>query len=872
MNARPASGPLSLAGEWEFLPRDCDHAELPARLPERIVVPGLWEAQGHLELDGAAWYRRRFDLPGKLARWWMLRFGAVMDETTIYLNGHQLGTHVGGFTPFELDASTAVLTGLNVLEIRVVDHPGESVEHRRTAHGKQGWMNHVFPSPPSLYMTYGGIWQDVVLFSHPQVRILNVRVVPDPADVLVEVEIANEGATACLAALTVELFGRSLKAAERLAGGDRTLIRFEVGATDAQRWTPTAPILHRLDVTLDTPEGQQQQQVRFGLRTFRVAGNRFLLNDEPFPIRSALVQGFYPDTLYADGNREQIEAEVQAAASAGLTMLRLHLKAFDPLYLDVCDELGMLLHADIPVAEPIAHDELDGVGTVVEQASAALVAQVRRDRNHPSLVLWSVMNELGAENLPIRKSPGYEAFARRLYADAVAADGTRPVIENDWIEPDPDEVFCSPILTAHWYGRLSADYLAALDAKVGKFSALGRPLFVSEFGDWGLPPLHREDHTPFWWAGNQLRERIASLPWTGSIEEFIAGTQQYQGISDRLQIETFRAHEISGWCLTELTDVPQEYNGLWDLDRRPKIATLIEIQRACQPVLPIIQRRSWAMWAGDKLGLPLHVDNASNLSGPAQVTVSVDGADVHSQTVQLSRYESSYLGEVQVELPDTVGNRELIVTVTSEQEGRAWANSYAIACLARPELDLHVDLRHAGDAAAVVRALGVNHKPGGPLLVAERGLAGSWQAVQDAIAASRNVVVLAQDASAAALLPFGAASAVDIRTEWGSTPFVFATGEAGVTAFPHAEILAAQALTVMPTTIWTDLDGTPWADRTIIGLYKPYPGELIGTVLGSRAVGAAQIWLCQLPLTRPAADGDPLALSILADLLRLANH
>jgi hypothetical protein len=862
---------LSLGGEWEFLPSDCTHDALPDVLPGRLTVPGLWEAQGYLQLDGPAWYRTRFELPGEVPPWWTLRFCAVMDETTVWLNGHQLGSHMGGFTPFEVDASTAVLPGTNVLEVRVVDHASDSAEHRRTAHGKQGWMNHVFPSPPSLYMTYGGIWQDVQLFTHPQVRLVDMRVIPDPDDVQVEVELRNVGPDDGEATVTIELLGQRLSARELVAGGATAGIKFHLGATDAPRWTPAAPALHTLQATASMGTSRQQQSLRFGLRTFRVSGHRFLLNDEPFPLRSALVQGFYPDTLYAETNREAIEAEVRAAQTAGLTMLRLHIKAFDPLYLDVCDELGMLVHADIPVAEPIAHDELDGQGDIAERSAAALVAQVRRDRNHPSLVLWSVMNELGAEKLATRKGPGYQAFVRRLYGEAVAADGTRPIIENDWIEPDPDEVFCSPVLTAHWYGRLSADYLNALDAKVSAFSALGRPLFVSEFGDWGLPALDREDTAPFWWAGGRLRSRIESLPWAGTAEEFVAGTQRYQGISDRLQIEIFRKHNISGWCVTELTDVPQEYNGLWDLDRRPKVAALEQIERACQPVLPIVQRHSWSAWADEKVTLPLYVDNGSDWSGSAQLTVAADGILMHSQALELSAYEAHSLGDLSVELTGVVGAVDLHVTVNDPQNRRAWSNSYQLTCLERPSLDLRLDLSHAGDIVAVVRELGGSHANNGPLLVAEHGLADAWQAVRDALHTGRNVLVLAQDADAACLLPFTGASAVDIRTEWGSTPFVFSTGEAGLSALAGAKVLASEALTVMPIAVWTDIDGKPWADRTLVGLYKPYPGEIVGTVVGCHALGSSNVWLCQLPLAGSAEDGDPLALSILADLLTLVS-
>jgi beta-galactosidase/beta-glucuronidase len=95
----------------------------------------------------------------------------------------------------------------------------------------------------------------------------------------------------------------------------------------------------------------------------------------------------------------------------------------------------MLLHCDVPVAEPIAHDELDGHGELADRCARAAAAQVRRDANHPSVILWSAMNELGLERHPeARSSDGYEAFTRALVATIRQADPTRPVIENDWIE------------------------------------------------------------------------------------------------------------------------------------------------------------------------------------------------------------------------------------------------------------------------------------------------------------------------------------------------------------------------------------------------------------------------------------------------------
>jgi beta-galactosidase/beta-glucuronidase len=119
------SSRLCLDGTWEFIPGEHRFADLPAVSGVPIQVPGLWEAQGHLDLDGDAWYRRRFAVDDP-AGWWTLRFGAVMDDAEVYLNGRALGSHRGAFTPFEL-ACTGLVPGVNEIAVRVTEHPAGSL-------------------------------------------------------------------------------------------------------------------------------------------------------------------------------------------------------------------------------------------------------------------------------------------------------------------------------------------------------------------------------------------------------------------------------------------------------------------------------------------------------------------------------------------------------------------------------------------------------------------------------------------------------------------------------------------------------------------------------------------------------------------------
>ncbi|MDT4942234.1 MAG: hypothetical protein QOJ34_2323, partial [Pseudonocardiales bacterium] len=85
---------------------------------------------------------------------------------------------------------------------------------------------------------------------------------------------------------------------------------------------------------------------------------------------------------------------------------------------------------------------------------------------------------------------------------------------------------------------------------------------------------------------------------------------------------------------------------------------------------------------------------------------------------------------------------------------------------------------------------------------------------------------------------------------------------------PPCRVLTTELLSVVPTGVWTGRGGRRWAGHTVVGVYKPHPGEIAGTVLGRLGIGAGTMWLCQLPLCAAVAAGDPAASAILAAIVR----
>jgi hypothetical protein len=863
--------PRSLNGTWQWT-KAGDGWDFDSASATTVRVPALWEGEGHIDVDGLMLYRTSFEVASPAAHA-TLRFGAVMDEATVVLNGTVLGHHTNPFTPFECDVSGLLVEGTNELLVKVLDHVGGTAEHINSAHGKQGWANQEFPSPPSLYMTFGGIWQNVDLRTHGAAVVRDVWFNGDHRDLVSEVDVANVSEDPVSVDLEVSTCGLSRNVTITLAPHSRQTCRVEFGQVDAPRWSPDSPTLQHGTAVL-TVKGIRSDSatVRFGLRVVEFTGTRLTIDGIQHRLRSALVQGFYPETLYAEPSRHLIEQEVRQAHDAGFNTLRLHIKAFDPVYLDVCDELGMLLQCDIPVAEPINHRELAFEGAVADQCAAAAIAQVRRDRNHPSVVLWAAMNELGLDSWGVRDTDGYEGFARRLYTAVESADNTRPIIENDWVDADPDRVFLSQILTVHWYGRLDQRYLDTLEDRLQKLSTCNQPFLVNEFGDWGLPELNPREGSPFWWYGKHYEDELGSTPWPGTADEFATATQRYMGMADRLQIELWRRHSfVGGWCLTELTDVPWEFNGVLDFERNLKAVAADHIRQSQQPVLAMLADTSFASHSGADFTAHLWLDN----DGPEleNVTVGVEFGSTRLNVTVGDMATGSIVntGTITVAAPNVAGEWPMTLTVRANgaEVGRS-VYPVVVHPNVKPLGPVRV-IGSSGNESAVTAVGGVLDAHAPVLVVGEGALdAAAASEVQRALDQGHTVVLLAQGPDNAEHFPVKAAIA-PLTTEWGGTDFHFTTDTHVLDGFPDRAVLDVHDMRMRPEHIITELeDGTPWAEITVVGLFKPMPRPRNGLIIGSSGVGPGRLITCQYRLTEAVLTGEPAARGVLHDVLAWA--
>ncbi|MDQ1257771.1 MAG: hypothetical protein QG656_2377 [Candidatus Hydrogenedentes bacterium] len=403
---------LSLNGEWRlvldpddagvrdqwFNRDDLDH-------PIAVRVPSVWDLWVP-DYDGVGWYFREFEAD---AAWregvTELRFEAADYYAEVWLNGARLGDHEGGYTPFALDASKALRESTNRLAVRIVD------PHGPEGHG--GFFPKEIPSSKEEgYFTFAGIWGDVSLAGLPNTHLTDVFVQPD---------IRRKRITVNVTASQLGRVRLSIEGTAYQTEGDAGALMLDF--PEFELWTPDHPKLYTLTCELlDEDRAIDRMQVRFGMREFSVKDNRFCLNNRPIFLKAVLHQPDYPRTLVAPESEALARREIELAKEAGFNMMRLHIKTAPRITLDLADEIGMLLYEEPPIGWIKKSNEMK------ERCEREVREMILRDRNHPSVVIWGMLNESG--NAGYVTKGGAQLIKDDLCALARSLDPSRLIIDD----------------------------------------------------------------------------------------------------------------------------------------------------------------------------------------------------------------------------------------------------------------------------------------------------------------------------------------------------------------------------------------------------------------------------------------------------------
>ena len=539
---------FSLDGIWDFrtagedsYPDEWAGSPLPEPLP--MAVPGSYNDQND-ELNlrahyGWVVYQRSFALPERLTEGQrvMLRFDAATHAADVYLNGQSLGSHFGGFLPFEFDVTGLLRAGENLLTVAVDNRINSSTLPVGNDAGTafMGSDNANVPSvaeakrharkqnlPNFDFFNFAGLNRHVELYTTPaDAYVADIAVTTDSLD-----GIARDARTAETASIAYDVAigtgesdkARGLQAAVRILDGNGTTVasatsdvvyeddesaraRGTIDIADARLWNPGAAYLYTAVVTLSEdgtatrPRIVDEYRQTFGVRTVEVRGTRFLINGEPFYFKGF---GKHEDSYFHGRGTDDVLNVKDVSLIHWLhanSFRTSHYPYAESMY-DLCDREGIVVIDEVPaVGMSWAQYANPLVG---RRHREAIRGMIDRDKNHPCVVMWSIANEPGLDGDGDRPQRAYDYF-HPLYELAHSLDPQdRPVTlvccQNDYTS-DITERTMDVVCINRYYGwyNLSGDLDAAchaLNIELDFWESIGKPVMFSEYGADTIEGVH----------------------------------------------------------------------------------------------------------------------------------------------------------------------------------------------------------------------------------------------------------------------------------------------------------------------------------------------------------------------------------------------
>lgn len=404
-----AAESISLNGDWKIA-TDPDNtgkqnrwfASGPVADARGCRVPGVLETT-FPAYDGVVWYWKTFGSP-RIAgdERLLLKFHAADYLAEVWVNGKFAGSHEGGETPFEFDVTKLVRSADNKLAVRIVNPGGSRVDGMTLYETPHGIKN--APMKVGNFWNPGGLWQPVELLRVPAVRIERVFVTATRTSRSVHANISISNDTGKPATAQVSLAVSAATGGPVIARERRELVipekggsfAFEQVLTSMHEWTPADPFLYRVAINVQTGGMQDTQNVPTGFRELVFRDGYFRLNDKRIFLRGTHSVGHFPIGQHVPHDPELLRRELIYVKAMGFNMVRWLGRTMFPQQLDLCDELGLMVYEesygswgwrDPPQAE------------MARRFDSGVREMILRDRNHPSLVIWGLLNETVANSV-----------------------------------------------------------------------------------------------------------------------------------------------------------------------------------------------------------------------------------------------------------------------------------------------------------------------------------------------------------------------------------------------------------------------------------------------------------------------------------------
>ena len=456
--------------DWRFIRTDVPQAQAPGfddrawdsvTLPHTVRVEALGVGKNSPQWQGICWYRKTFALPatarGKLV---FLKFDGAMNAAEIWVNGQSAGKFQGGYLPYVMDISKCAQPGgTNVVAVRLDNRDNPDTGPK--------------PLADLDFNLYGGLYRDAHLLIKDPLHITDAiladkvagggifvsfpSVSQAAATVRVQTHAENDGNQPRFFCVKTTLFdakGKIIATTESdsetlAAGADEEFIQ-KIQVRQPKLWSPNSPYLYRVQSELmEKNQPVDVEQTRVGIRRIEVSKDGFCINGEKLFLRGCNRHQEYPYIGNALSDAAQYR-DALAIKESGFDYIRLSHYPQSPAFLDACDELGIVVMDSI-----LGWQYFNPDPAFARQKYQECRQLVRRDRNHPCVILWEV--SLNETDMP----QSYIGLANAIVHE----------------EYPGDQCF-----TAGW--RRGFDVFMQARQHGGCIGITNQPCLVSEYGDW----------------------------------------------------------------------------------------------------------------------------------------------------------------------------------------------------------------------------------------------------------------------------------------------------------------------------------------------------------------------------------------------------
>lgn len=652
----------NLNGTWQFEFDSLDQglsknwSNGSTAFTHKINVPFPWGSalSGVQDKADIAWYQRSITVsPDWKSKRTFLTIGASDWETTVWLDGHLLGKHQGGYTPFSFELTPYIKYGqTQKLVVRADDKRRDF-----TLYGKQGYGN------------ARGIWQTTYMEARGNNYIEGIHFTPDidKGIVTAEVQVPAPAKTDLKVSVTIKGSTSVTKEVIIAKGADKASVAIPL--SQPHLWSMDDPYLYDAEIKLH----DDVVKTYFGMRKVSVVnlpGAEFpyvAINDKPVYLQLTLDQSYHPEGFYTFPSDEFMKREVQRVKDIGLNGIRPHIKVEIPRKLYWADKLGVLVMADLPNSWGDPGPEMRA------EAERTLREMISRDYNHPSIFSWTLFNETWGLHTHMEENgkrvgkylTETQKWVTGIYHLAKSLDPTRLAEDNS--------ICCGA-------GHTETD--------------------LNSFHDY-LPG----------WEWEPMLKNLTEQSHEGSVFHFESGYQQgkqpvinsecgnvwgYEGSTGDVDwsydyhrmINTFRKYpEVAGWLYTEHHDVINEWNGYWRFDRTNKFTGVEEIFPGMTindfhaPVyISTGNEICYSVKGGQTVSIPIFISSFTDTDFGKSLKVAGEliltnamGETRHvsivNRGIELKPYLQQELQPVAIEMPDETGLAVLTLQL-QDQNGK----------------------------------------------------------------------------------------------------------------------------------------------------------------------------------------------------------